>query len=102
MYSPGRGLFEFERVRALASRYGGRGALEHLEDIDDTDGSKVFAKGIHCLQAYRDRIRKLSENEAKKVIMADDAGRRVHAWVIQPHVWREIKQPCGEQVIHSE
>ncbi|RYC55349.1 hypothetical protein CHU98_g10859 [Xylaria longipes] len=74
-----------------ASRDGGRNALYILKNLEDGDGNIIVLKGIICLQAYYDRINMLPVEEAESIIAADDAGRIVHDWVSQPHVWKEIE-----------
>ncbi|KAH9907807.1 hypothetical protein F4778DRAFT_447967 [Xylariomycetidae sp. FL2044] len=82
---------EIEGVGVEAARDGGRNALNILESLNDVDANILILKSIQCLSAYREAISILTVEDAKRVLVADDAGRRVHDWMRGPVVWGQIE-----------
>ncbi|CAJ2506001.1 Uu.00g001310.m01.CDS01 [Anthostomella pinea] len=84
---------ELGKVEVEASQDGGRKALDVLERLDEAygDASLLYLKGITCLDAYYHHFGSMSIEDARSVLIADEAGRRVVQWTRKPAIWRQIE-----------
>ncbi|KAI0447746.1 hypothetical protein F4803DRAFT_497349 [Xylaria telfairii] len=78
-------------VERQAFRARGRDALATLKNIEDGNIGRALLMGTICLQAYYDRICRLSVEDAQNVIAADGAGQIVEDWVSQQNIWERIE-----------
>lgn len=93
---------EIKAIGIASRQDDGRKALDVLDRVNEPK-ELLILKGIECLAAYRDYFTRMSIEDAKAVLAANNAGVRVLAWAWQPAVKEQIEanHPDNEYVCVS-